>query len=185
MMQWNRVATAVAAVALLTGCPGPDSDIRTGMVATHDHEAELGRLADQYEDAYNRGDAAAIADLFTSGAQLLPPNEPAVEGRNAIQQQFQQVFADRPQIQIDTRNMGGAGEMGWSDGRTTIRVTPAGQPEQSMEVNFLSVALFEGGRWRIHRLAWNTDSPDVMAPQMRPDAPGAAPAQPQPGVGDG
>jgi hypothetical protein len=38
-----------------------------------------------FQDAFNRGDAAAVAQLYTPDAAVLPPDAPRADGREAIQ----------------------------------------------------------------------------------------------------
>ena len=45
-------------------------------------------------EAFNNHDAATLAALYAQDAVLLPPNEPAVFGRDAIRGAHQEVFAE-------------------------------------------------------------------------------------------
>ncbi len=43
----------------------------------------------KFVDALNRGDAAGIASIYTEDAKLLPPNNPIIIGKQAIQEFWQ------------------------------------------------------------------------------------------------
>jgi len=49
------------------------TDIRSDIIACNT----------QFMDAFGRGDAAGLANLYTVGGQLLPPNSEVVAGRDA------------------------------------------------------------------------------------------------------
>ena len=40
---------------------------------------------ERFEEAFNRGDAAAVARMYTPEGALLPPGAPRVDGREAIE----------------------------------------------------------------------------------------------------
>ncbi len=42
----------------------------------------------QFIEAFNKGDAAAVAAMYSADARLLPPNSPMGEGRQAVQQEL-------------------------------------------------------------------------------------------------
>ncbi len=57
-------------------------------------EASIDGLRQQFNLAYNAGDAAALAGLFAENALLMPPGAPAVVGRYAIQARYAAQFAN-------------------------------------------------------------------------------------------
>jgi len=48
------------------------------------YESELHQATKQWADTYNRNDWAALAQQFSEDAVMMPPNSPAVIGREAI-----------------------------------------------------------------------------------------------------
>lgn len=71
------LGVALAAVCALAGCGAPAS---TDPGARRALEAAIQR----YVDASNRGDAAALANLYAEDAMLLPPDHEPIRGREAI-----------------------------------------------------------------------------------------------------
>jgi uncharacterized protein (TIGR02246 family) len=53
-------------------------------------------VADSYRAAYNAGDAASLAALFTEDAELIDENRERVKGRPAIESIFAAMFKERP-----------------------------------------------------------------------------------------
>ncbi len=49
-------------------------------------------LIDAWDKAHNSGDIERLMSLYTDDAVMIPPNEPAVVGKEAIQGYFQQSF---------------------------------------------------------------------------------------------
>lgn len=54
-----------------------------------------------FVDAYNQGDATAIAALFTPEGHIITEEGESVEGREAIEQGFSDLFAETPETQIE------------------------------------------------------------------------------------
>ncbi len=48
----------------------------------------------EFLDAYNRGDAAAIATGYIEDSAVLPPNQPTVRGRQAIETLFKEMIEE-------------------------------------------------------------------------------------------
>ena len=46
---------------------------------------EIASAYEAWNEAFNRGDAGAIASLYTENAKLLPPTHDVIEGRPAIE----------------------------------------------------------------------------------------------------
>ena len=57
--------------------------------ALADEAADIKAQNAAFEEAFNAGDSAAVAALYTEDAIALPPGGPMVEGRAAIQEMWQ------------------------------------------------------------------------------------------------
>jgi uncharacterized protein (TIGR02246 family) len=112
---------------------------------------------ERFVQAVRAGDSATMPSLYTSDAQILPPNGEAVIGADAIAQ-FWQAFS----------------ELGIAEARpVTLEVIPMG--DYALEVGETSVfgedgALVDRGKimvlwkkeegvWRMHRDTWNSSLP--------------------------
>jgi uncharacterized protein (TIGR02246 family) len=112
---------------------------------------------DQFVAAFNRGDAAGVAALYTEQGQLLPPNADFVIGREAIQAFWQ-----------------GAMDMGIASakieilkveehGDTAIEVSTFAlyaQGGQELDAGkFIVIWKRVGGEWKLHRDIFNSSKP--------------------------
>ena len=96
------VLTLLAAAPFAIGPPAahPQQSSATPKPAGADKTAErpedtraIRALGESFARAYNRGDARAIADLFTEGAEVIDDGGAAVRGREAIARHFASTFA--------------------------------------------------------------------------------------------
>jgi hypothetical protein len=89
------LAAAVSINAIVTTTAGEGSASRYGpadSLPTVALPPELDRVLRDYERAWAAGDEAALAALFTDDALRLPSGFPAVQGRAAIQQSYEDVI---------------------------------------------------------------------------------------------
>ncbi len=77
----------------------------------------------QWVDAFNRGDTAAVAALFTEEANLLPPNSPMIVGRKGIQAIYQGWFdAGVGDLQATVIDLHVYGDMAHDVGKYTLTI---------------------------------------------------------------
>ena len=70
-----------------------------------------------WQNAANAKDAAAVANLYTEDATLLPPGSPSVKGRNNIQQYWQAFFdAGASDAQLHVIDVTAFGDMAYEIG---------------------------------------------------------------------
>jgi uncharacterized protein (TIGR02246 family) len=119
-------------------------------------KAEMQKLNDKWADAFNKGDAAAVAATYTEDAYLLPAGAAMIKGRPAIEgfwRQSMQQLGDVKCTTIDVKPLGGAAarEIG------TCSFKTKGQPPQPGALKYAVVWQKEGGRWKLLQDIWNTD----------------------------
>jgi uncharacterized protein (TIGR02246 family) len=111
----------------------------------------------RFMSAVERGDAAALAALYSQQAILLPPHSDFVSGGDAIRQFWQQVLElGIKQVALETLEVQDYGDTAHEVGRYTLRMGD-GQPVDSGK--YLVVWRREGGTWKLHRDVWNTSRP--------------------------
>ncbi|HKG94426.1 MAG TPA: SgcJ/EcaC family oxidoreductase, partial [Gemmatimonadaceae bacterium] len=89
--------------------------------------AGLARLRAAFVAAYDRGDAAAMAALYTDDAVRLPPDAPLQRGRTAIVAGYQASFAQRtllPALELSTDAIAWTGDGAVEYGRYHERLSP-------------------------------------------------------------
>jgi ketosteroid isomerase-like protein len=110
----------------LLACPRADEPVA-------DHAGEVNQLRQGYLDAYNRHDAQAVAQFYTSDGLLVNPDGSELRGRDQIQQALQQLFAEvRPQLSATPETADGERNLAWEYGTFQLQPGAAttGQPVQ-------------------------------------------------------
>jgi len=110
----------------------------------------------EFMAAFARQDAAAVAKLYASGGQLLPPNSDMVSGVDGIREFWKGTMAQGiTAVTLETREVEPAGDGAVEVGRYRIMAGDA----LADQGKYLVVWKKEGGAWRLHRDMWNTSQP--------------------------
>jgi uncharacterized protein (TIGR02246 family) len=135
--------------------------VALSMLAPSVHAAEprteIEAVDKQWEAAVSRGDAAAIAALYTATGQLLPSNSEVVTGRAAIQK-FWQGFLDSGirAATLRTLEVEAHGDSAHEVGEYEVR-------DQAGKVldrgKYIVIWKREGTSWRLHRDIWTSSQP--------------------------
>ena len=161
-----RATLAVTLAALMSftaavAAPPSDTDRR-----------QLEHLAHAADTAWDVGDAAALAGLYTADAMLvMAPREP-VDGRDAIRAYFEQSFAKRPpnlrHVTAVQRIEMLAPEVAFvdTDVRLERRADDGSWPAIRRFANY-TVAIRDGGGWRVKEVRTHV-KPDAATPAAAP-----------------
>ena len=139
-----RIAILVACLMLLAGPAAAQS------------KATIQKFDDKWAEAFNKGDAAALAAMYTEEAYALPPGAEMMKGRRAIEafwrQQMQQI-GDVKCTALDVKRLGRntAREIGTCSFKTKA------QPPQDGALKYAVVWEKEGSQWRLLQDIWNTN----------------------------
>lgn len=107
----------------------------------------------RFMEAFRRQDAAAIAELYTDGARLLPPGSPAVRGRSDIQNFWQNAMGmGIRDAKLETDTVESGGDLNCEVGRFTL----TGDNDLLMTGKYLVVWKNQNG-WKLHIDIWNGD----------------------------
>ena len=143
------------AVTFLVSCttaPPPDTsaeDIRAIKAAS-----------EQHVEAFNRGDAAAFAALFTEGAKVLPPNSPMIVGREGIQAFNQGGFdAGVGNLQLTMTDLQVYGDTAHDIGKYTLTIQPEEGEAISDNGKYLVILKRVNGSWKVDVNIWNSSVP--------------------------
>ena len=127
--------------------------------SAHDTSADhatISATTQQWVDAFNNGDAAAIASMMSTDGQLFPPNGDMVAGREAIQT-FWQGFIDMGvKGSLEVLEINVAGDMAFKTG-TFQMLDPEGN--EIDHGKFLEVWQRIDSTWSFHRDMWNSSIP--------------------------
>jgi uncharacterized protein (TIGR02246 family) len=116
--------------------------------------ATMQRLNDKWTEAFNKGDAAAVAAMYAEDAYVLPPGGDMVKGRSAIEafwKQAGQQVGDAKLVTLDVLPLGprAAREVG------TVTLETKAQPPQQIVGKYSVVWRKIGGRWLLATDIWN------------------------------
>jgi uncharacterized protein (TIGR02246 family) len=122
-------------------------------------KAVLQKDADAWAAAYNKGDAKAVAALYTADADVLPDHGDLAHGRAAIEAMVKKMvesgtYQNDLKVTVQgVRSLGPntASEIG------TYSITPKNQPSQPEVGKFASVVRKVGSKWLLQTDIWNTN----------------------------
>jgi len=118
--------------------------------------ATIEKLNDVWSAAFNKGEAAAVAVLYTEDAYVLPPGAEMVKGRAAIEafwRQAAQQMTDAKLTTVDVLPLGpeAAREVG------TVTLKTKTQPPQEVVGKYVVVWRKVGGDWKLATDIGNTN----------------------------
>ena len=119
-------------------------------------QATIERLNDAFEVAFNKGDFASVASMYTEDAYLLPPGSAMAKGRNHIQAFWTEAgktVSDLKLTTVDVKPLGNeaAREIG------TFSLTTTGQQRQQLTGKYVVVWQKVGTDWKLATDIWNSD----------------------------
>ena len=127
--------------------------------------ARIEDLASLMEAAFNAHDAAALASLYADSAILMPPNEPAVSGRPAIQAWFERALSRLRSVRILVTESSIEADQAFQAGTFTSSAdanAAASSAEAHGDIQAGKYVLFlkkHAGDWKIEYDIWNLDQP--------------------------
>lgn len=143
--------TGLLAVALIVaGCVTTETAVPTESIVA---------ASDRFEAAFNAGDAAGLAALYTSDAIVMPPNMERITGRDRIRALWQNFFdAGVTSIDLHTDELRFAGIYATEVGAFTLGAPDGKGGKLEVEGKYIVVWRKEhDGSWRLHRDIWNND----------------------------
>jgi uncharacterized protein (TIGR02246 family) len=137
-------------IVMIIGC------LSVGSPALAQNKATIEKLNDVWTAAFNKGDAAAVAALYTEDAYVLPAGSAMVKGRAAIEafwRQAAQQMSDAKLTTVDVLPLGrsAAREIG------TVTLKTKSQPPQEVVGKYVVVWRKIGRDWKLATDIWNTD----------------------------
>ena len=152
-------ALLLCAVMFLTAC-GATPPQQTTMAPAD--PAPINDLRARFATAYNAGDATAVAELYTDDAVVMPDHHAAIQGKAAIQQYLQGLFAQSTaNLAITPGDTEITGDLAHEHGTFSMTVTPkAGGNAMTDNGNYLVILRRQAdGSWKIHHDMDNSSNP--------------------------
>jgi len=118
--------------------------------------ATIEKLNDVWTAAFDKGDAAAVAALYTEDAYVLPPGSEMVKGRAAIEAFWRQAAQQMGEAKLTTVDVLPLGpEAAREVGSVTLKTKT--QPPQEVVGKYVVVWRKVGGDWKLATDIWNTN----------------------------
>lgn len=118
------------------------------------------KIKDEFNVAFNAGDVDKLVSIFTDDAARIPPNEPALIGKEAIrglfQRQFDQFTMEHESVLVDFKV---SGDLAFFRGTWTSFNTPkdGGEPLK-LNGNFVSIIQKQpDGSWKTICNSWSNE----------------------------
>jgi len=120
------------------------------------HVADKGALeagAAAWMEAFSAKDIEAMTAFYAEDAVLLPPNAPAIFGRDAISATMQEMFAAGLGIELEDLEIKVAGNLGYKAGRYRTTAADGSLVDRGKYIEIWSKI---DGTWVLHRDIWNS-----------------------------
>lgn len=152
-MEKRLAVLAVAAVMCLllsAGCQGPAGLSEADRAAIRQAQEEFVKLM-------NARDFKGLAALYAEDAVVLPPNQPVVQGRAAIQA-FMENSPPSSNFQLRVWEVEGRADLAYSRETASSTVSPAGAEAGVARDKVLAIWRKQAdGSWKVLRDTWNSD----------------------------
>ena len=107
-----------------------------------------------FMEAFGKGDAAGVANLYTKTGSVLPPNSEVIGGIEAIRGFWQGAMdMEIKGAKLETVDLEVYPGAAWETGKYTL----TGSKGEVMDRGkYIVVWKDEGGKWKLHRDIWNS-----------------------------
>ena len=146
----TRRTTAVLALVLALPLPA------FAQAGGGNPRAPVEKEAQAWQNAYNAGDAAAVAALYTTDAKLMVPGRESGADASAIQKLIAAEIAQGFKLALTTEDVVSSGDYAIETG--TWVATSAGGKHLD-HGPYVTVYQKAGGSWKISRDIWNSSMP--------------------------
>src|ERR1700687_164159 len=119
-------------------------------------KAAIQQLEDQWVAAFTKGDAAAVAGMYTEDASVLPAGDAMVKGRAAIEALWKKDMGTIGDVKCTTLDVKPLGRSATAEIGSCTFKTKA-QPPQEGALKYAVVWLKQGGQWKLLTDIWNMD----------------------------
>jgi uncharacterized protein (TIGR02246 family) len=160
-MRIGSVSAFVLVATILAG-PAMSQTPRTGGAG----DQAIVKVADAYVKASLAGDVKAMVALYTDDAIEMPPNQPAVKGRAAIEQYYVKEIAAAKLTAFTLTHVEtvASGDVGYDVGTYTQTVTTKDGKAHASTGKYTVIMKRSGGDWKVAYAIYNGDQPPPPPP---------------------
>ena len=145
-----------ALVIVLLSCAEPEKEeMDIAQVRQAIDEANL-----KFGEAMRKGDAAALAALYTEDTVLLPPNSEMIQGKQGVEEFWQAAIQMGVQDAILTSvDVMGSGDLAYGIGKYTLTIQLEEEVVEELGKYVVVWKLQADGSWKKHVDIWNSSMP--------------------------
>ena len=123
-----------------------------------DVKAEIDAANAKFVAAFNKGDAASVAQLYTEQATVLPPGAPMAKGRAAIQNFWQgAIQSGLKNVSLKALQVDQFGSAAREIGQFSLDAPDAQKQTVHVEGKYVVLWRRTGGSWKLDTDIWNTN----------------------------
>lgn len=135
------------AIALCALAAAAQTNIRTAI-------QDVGK---EFSAHVKKGDAVAIAGMYSSTAKVLPPNGELTEGRANIQKLWQgAIDSGMRDLSFEVLEVVKKGDTVYEVGKYSVKDAAGKEVDRG---KYVVIYKREGGKWKLHRDIWNSSMP--------------------------
>ena len=162
---------ALFAFVALAACQKAETPEQAGArrrAASDSAMTAITAMAANFSRHFSAGHADSLAEIYAADASLMPPNQPAVHGRDSIRAAMAAFFAEAPGASLIVRpQYANATETGaFEVGRWTMTF-PAASGVRPDSGKYIATWVRRNGQWKMVNDIWNSDLPPAPAPVAR------------------
>ena len=133
------------------GSPPDDQGIREVQTAIEAANAK-------FSEAFARGDAKALASMYTSDAIVFPPDSEMIRGNEAIGDFWKAARnGGVREVALTTVEVGQSGDVAYEVGKVSLTVQAHGNEPTTAGAKYVVVWKRQAdGSWKLHRDIWNS-----------------------------
>lgn len=115
----------------------------------------------KFGEAFRQGDAAALANLYTEDATLLPPNSEMLKGKQGVETFWKgAIQMGVKDAVLTTVEVLGRGDLVCEIGKYSLTIQPEGQEAVEDKGKYIVIwKKTDDGTWKLHVDIWNTSLP--------------------------
>jgi uncharacterized protein (TIGR02246 family) len=141
-----RIALGLVALALASPLP---AFAQTG----GDLRAQISKMDEAWQKAYNAGDAAGVTALYAKDATVMAPGVEPASGTSAIKALFVEDLKGGAKNTLTTGDVVGSGDYAVAAGKW---VATSADGKHLDHGTYMTLYKKEGGGWKIYRDTWNS-----------------------------
>lgn len=155
-INYSLIFVFVFCLILLCCAPPPTEEMDVEKVRMALEEANM-----KFGEAVRKGDAVALAALYTDDATILPPESEMIQGKQGIEQFWNAlVQMGMKDAVLTIVDVFGSGDLAYEIGKATITIQPEGQEPTEMKAKYVVVWKHtDDGAWKLHVDIWNSSMP--------------------------